>query len=125
MGRSQNDGSNNDGGNGGGEHVGSGADSSSASPGHEQDHDSDKDADGEPDTQVNNGNDDTDSESDPFEDAETGGKRAPRGPPAGAEHRGHGGRHVGGDMHNSQSGVGQNKRLHRDERDPDDHVQDG
>lgn len=106
---------------------GGGADDDSASPDWGQDHDSDEDADGEADTQASGSsrNNDTDSESDPFEHAETGRKRAPRGPPAGAEHRGDGDSHVGGDTDASRNGVGRNKRIHMDERGLDEQAQDG
>ena len=105
-----------------------GADDSSATPDHGQEHGSDEDADGEADTQAttsSSGNNDTGSESDPFEDAEPGRKRALRGPPAGSEHRRHGGKHAGGDADASRSGVGRNKRIHRDESDMDEGPQDG
>jgi len=104
-----------------------GADDDSISSDRGQDHGSDEDADGEADTQASSSsqNNDTDSESDPFEHAETGRKRAPRGPPAGAEHRGDGDRHVGGDTDASRSGVGRNKRIHMDERGLDEQAQDG
>lgn len=96
---------------GGGGGRGGGTDDRSASPDHERDRDSEEDADGEADTQHSGSA--ADSDSDPFEDAETGRKRPPRGPPAGAEDRGYGGRREAGA---NETGVGRNKRLHTDER---------
>ena len=91
-----------------------------------QEQGSDEDADGEADTQATSSsrNNDTGSESDPFEDAEPGRKRALRKLPAGSEHRGHGSRHTGGDADASRTDVGRNKRIHRDERDMDERPQD-
>jgi hypothetical protein len=104
-----------------------GADDSNATPDPGQEHSSDEDADGEVDTEAttSSGNNDTGSESDPFEDAEPGRKRALRGPPADSERRGHGGKHAGGNADASRTGVGRHKRIHRDERDMDEHPQDG
>lgn len=120
------DGANGGNGPGDGSSRSGGADDSSATPDRGQEHDSDEDADGEADTQAtsSSGNNDTGSESDPFEDAEPGRKRALREPPAGSERRGHSGKHTG-DADASRTGVGRNKRIHRDERDMDEHPYDG
>jgi hypothetical protein len=94
---------------------GDGADDRSASPDHDEPgpNSEDADADGEADTQASDDVDD--SESDPFEVAETGRKRPPWGPPAGAEHRRR--KHGGGGE--ADIGVGPNKRLHTDETEGD------
>lgn len=103
------DGATTDGGDGGS--GGSGADDRCASPDHDEPgpDSEDADADGEADTQASDKVDD--SESDPFEVAETGRKRPPQGPPAGAEQRGH--RHGGGGE--ADTSVGPNKRLHTED----------
>jgi hypothetical protein len=86
----------------------SGANDDSVSSDWGQDHSSNEDADGKADTQATSSsqNNNMDSDSDLFKHAKMGRKCTLWGPPAGAEHRGDGDRHVGGDMDTSKGSVG-------------------